>query len=45
MKHVKEGEIESSAVPDFWLKAEWLFREPLPPVAGCLQRVFKEEAG
>jgi len=45
VKHVKEGEIESSAVPDLRLKAEWLFREPLPTVADCLEEVFKEEAG
>jgi len=34
---VKEGEIESSVVLGFRLRAEWLFRKPLPPVADCLQ--------
>jgi len=43
VKHVKEGEIESSAVPDFRLKAEWLFREPLPPVADCLRAILGGE--
>ncbi|RLE29512.1 hypothetical protein DRJ27_04565 [Candidatus Acetothermia bacterium] len=43
VKRVKEGEIESSAVPDFWLKADWLFREPLPSVADCLRAVLGGE--
>ena len=43
VERVKEGEIESSAVPNFWLKAEWLFREPLPPVADCLRAVLGGE--
>ena len=42
-KRVKGGEIESSAVPDLRLKAEWLFREPLPPVADCLRAVLGGE--
>ena len=43
VKHVKEGEIESSAVPDFLLKADWLFREPLPSVADCLRAILGGE--
>ena len=43
VERVKEGEIESSAVPDLRLKAEWLFREPLPPVADCLRAILGGE--
>jgi len=45
VERVKEGEIESSVVPGFRLKAEWLFREPLLPVAKCLQAILGGEAG
>ncbi len=35
----EEGRIESEAVPGFWVKVEWLFQTPLPPVAGCVQAI------
>jgi len=40
VERVTEGENESASVPDFRLKAEWLFREPLPSVAECLQAIL-----
>ena len=43
VERVKEGEVESSAVPGFRLKAEWLFREPLPPVAECWRAILGGE--
>jgi len=37
---LKGGELQSSAVPSFRLQVEWLFQEPLPPVADCLREVL-----
>jgi Uma2 family endonuclease len=31
-----QGQVESQLLPGFGLRAEWLWRDPLPPVAECL---------
>jgi Uma2 family endonuclease len=36
---VTTGRVESVLCPGFWLQAEWLWREELPPVAECLEKV------
>lgn len=43
VERVKEGEISSSVVPGFRLRAEWLFQEPLPSVADCLKTILGSE--
>jgi len=41
LERVRAGQLESASVPGLWLKAEWLFQEPLPPVATCLRAVLE----
>jgi hypothetical protein len=33
------GKVTSELLPGFWLLAEWLWSEPLPPVAACLAEI------
>lgn len=40
VERATEGRVESRSVPDFWLEAEWLFQDPPPPAAACLERVL-----
>ncbi len=35
------GRVECRSVPGLWVEAGWLFRDPLPPVAECLQAILK----
>lgn len=35
------GRVESRAVPGFWLRADWLFQRPLPPVSRCLEEIAR----
>jgi len=42
VERVAAGEVRSS-VPGFWVEAEWLFQEPLPSAAGCLQAILAGE--
>lgn len=35
------GRVKSHAVPGFWMEAGWLFEDPLPPAAGCLQEILQ----
>lgn len=41
LERVRAGRLESASVPGLWLKAEWLFQEPLPLVATCLRAVLE----
>jgi len=43
VERITAGKIRSHAVPGFWLEAEWLFQEPLPPAAGWLEAILKGE--
>ncbi len=35
------GVVVSQSVPGFWLQAEWLWEQPLPPVRRCLERILQ----
>jgi Uma2 family endonuclease len=35
-----EGRVTSSALPGFWLNAEWLWSSPLPSVMLCLREIL-----
>ncbi|MGQ9532533.1 MAG: Uma2 family endonuclease [Desulfotomaculales bacterium] len=37
---LSSGRLEAATVPGFWLQVEWLWQEPLPPVARCLEAVL-----
>lgn len=37
------GKVESQLLPGFWIDAEWLWQDPLPPVADCLKEVVGRE--
>jgi Uma2 family endonuclease len=37
--HAK-GRLDSEVVPGFWLLAEWLWKEPLPPELECLEQIL-----
>lgn len=39
VRRVTFGRVESTSIPGFWLKAEWLWEEPLPPVRQCLAEI------
>jgi Uma2 family endonuclease len=41
VERLSSGRVESRAVPGFWVEAGWLFQDPLPPVAECLNEVFR----
>lgn len=45
LRVVTGGRLGSEGVPGFWLKVEWLFHKPLPPVAECLTRILSGENG
>jgi Uma2 family endonuclease len=34
-----EGRLASTTVPDFWIDVGWLWREPLPSTADCLEAI------
>jgi hypothetical protein len=34
-----EGEYRSAVLPDFWLRVEWLWQQPLPPVLDVLREL------
>lgn len=40
VERLSSGRLESRAVPGLWLHSEWLFQEPLPPVAPCLEQLL-----
>jgi len=40
VQRMTSGRLEAPTVPGFWLLVEWLWQEPLPPVAGCLEAVL-----
>lgn len=42
-ERITAGILRSSAVPGLWLRAEWLFRDPLPPVTDCLRDILEGE--
>jgi Uma2 family endonuclease len=35
----QEGRLVSEVIPEFWLRAEWLWREPKPKVLDCLREI------
>ncbi len=37
------GRVESQVLPGFWLRAEWLWEDPLPPASRCLAKILGEE--
>ena len=36
---VHDGRLASTAVPGFWIEVDWLWREPLPSTADCLDAI------
>jgi Uncharacterized protein conserved in cyanobacteria len=42
VERLQGGRLLSRAVPGFWLEVGWLFQEPLPPAAVCLERILSE---
>ena len=40
-RSVRKGLVRSRSLPGFWLRAEWLWQKPLPPVAICLREVLE----
>jgi len=38
----QEGEYHARTLPDFWLRVEWLWQEPLPPVEEVLLEIGRE---
>jgi Uma2 family endonuclease len=36
----RTGRLESTAVPGFWIDADWLWADPLPPGPACLRRIL-----
>jgi Uma2 family endonuclease len=41
-KRVTEGKIASTIIKGFWIKAEWLWSDPLPKTLPCLLEILKE---
>jgi hypothetical protein len=37
----RKGILRSKVIAHFWLKEEWLWQEPRPPVRTVLQRILK----
>jgi len=37
---LSSGRLEAGTVPGLWLRVEWLWQDPLPPVARCLEAVL-----
>ena len=42
VKALKEGRLESKALPGFWIEVGWLFQEPLPQAPPCLRKILGE---
>jgi Uma2 family endonuclease len=40
----RQGKYVSRVLPGFFLRAEWLWRDPLPKAADLLNRILKESA-
>jgi len=38
----QDGKLASAVIPDFWLRPEWLWQEPLPKVMDCLRELGVE---
>jgi hypothetical protein len=38
---ISRGRIPSTAVPGFWIEAEWLWRDPLPAALECLRQILE----
>ena len=39
---ITRGKVESTALPGFWIKAEWLWADPLPKVLSCVRQILGE---
>jgi Uma2 family endonuclease len=44
VERMGRGRILSRALPGFFLDAAWLFQDPLPPTADCLQAILHGQA-
>lgn len=42
---LENGRVESQLLPGFWLRAEWLWQEPLPTVAACVKESLAAAGG
>ncbi len=40
IRRMTTGRLGSAVFPGLWIEASWLWREPLPPVLGCLRQVL-----
>ncbi len=40
VRTVKDGRVESTAVPGYWVQVEWLWERPLPNKLECLRRLL-----
>ena len=38
---VSRGRVESTVVPGFWIKADWLWLDELPPPHECLEEILR----
>lgn len=39
-RRLAEGRISSTALPGFWVEADWLWQQPLPSTMGCLRKLL-----
>jgi Uma2 family endonuclease len=39
---IESGRLDSSTVPGFWIDVGWLWRDPLPSTAACLDEILLE---
>ena len=42
VRTAKEGRVESTAVPGYWFRLEWLGQRPLPGKLECLRQLLGE---
>ncbi len=35
----QSGRLESAVVPGFWIETSWLWQDPLPSTAECLEQI------
>ena len=40
---IRDERVETPALPGFWLEAKWLWAEPLPNPATCLEQIRGSE--
>jgi Uma2 family endonuclease len=37
---LRDGKLDSTVVPGFWIEVDWLWREPLPSTLACLRQIL-----